>query len=130
MTKEGTLSKPRERRATDLKRYRRLLRYAIADWQEWLRIAVITLLSSACGLWQLWPVKVLVDTVFGAEPIAEPIALGIHFLPGAGSPMGLVTWLVLSGLAIFLVTSALDVVLTRTWIVVGQQMVYRLAADL
>ena len=39
-------------------------------------------------------------------------------------------WVVVAGLVVFAVNSALDVILTRAWGRVGQQMVYDLSADL
>src|SRR5207245_6717688 len=51
-------------------------------------------------------------------------------LPAADTSGGLLAWIIVAGLGIFAVASAADVLLTRTWIRVGQQMVYRLAGDL
>jgi ATP-binding cassette subfamily B protein/subfamily B ATP-binding cassette protein MsbA len=111
-------------------KYQSLLRYALVDWKGWAWIIVITLLSGAFGLLQPWPMKILVDHVLSGQPMAEPLATGMQVIPGSQTPLGLLTWIVAAGLMIFLVNSAADVVLTRAWIRVGQQMVYRLACDL
>jgi ATP-binding cassette subfamily B protein len=115
---------------TKRKSYRRLLGYAFAHSKGWALIFVATLLTSVVGLLQPWPMKILVDHVLGNAAMSEALAWGTSMLPGGDSPRGLLVWVVVASLAVFAVNSALDVVLTRTWGLVGQQMVYDLAADL
>jgi ATP-binding cassette, subfamily B, bacterial len=119
-----------QRFAADLKKYRRLLRYAVIDRNGWALIVAVTLLSSAFGLLQPWPMKVVLDNVLAGEPLPEPLAAAAGFLPWGTTTQGLLAWMVLAGLAAFAVNSAVDVVLTRAWLRVGQRMVYRLAGDL
>jgi ATP-binding cassette subfamily B protein len=113
-----------------LAKYRRLLRYATPDWKGWALIVGLTLLSSAFGLLQPWPLKLLVDHVLDRQPMAPALARVLDLVPGTGTTQGLLAWLVLAGVGVFVVTSAVDVILTRAWIRVGQRMVYRLAGDL
>jgi ATP-binding cassette, subfamily B, bacterial len=113
-----------------LRRYGRLLRYAGAGWKGWAVIVALTLASSLVGLLQPWPLQVVIDHVLGREPLGEALAWCADLLPGADSPRGLLAWAALAGLAVFALRGALDVVLTRLWIRVGQGMVYRLAGDL
>ena len=47
--------------------YRQLLRYALPYWRGWILIVFVTLLSTAFGLLQPWPMKVLVDNVLGGQ---------------------------------------------------------------
>jgi ATP-binding cassette, subfamily B, bacterial len=108
------------------RKYRRLVRYAAADRKGWAYLVGVTLLGGAFGLLQPWPMKVVVDHVLGGQPAPGSLLI----LPGAETPRGLLTWMVLAGLGVFAVNSALDVMLTRAWITVGQGMVYRLAGDL
>ena len=110
--------------------YRRLLRYALPYWRGWILIVVVTLLSTAFGLLQPWPMKVLVDNVLGNQPVDGTLASITARLPGAGTPQGLLAWVVLATLVVFAVNSMVDVVLTFAWIRVGQRMVYDLAGDL
>jgi ATP-binding cassette subfamily B protein/subfamily B ATP-binding cassette protein MsbA len=110
--------------------YRRLLRYALPYWRGWILIVVVTLLSTAFGLLQPWPMKVLVDNVLGNQPVDGMLASITARLPGAGTPQGLLAWVVLATLVVFAVNSMIDVVLTFAWIRVGQRMVYDLAGDL
>jgi ATP-binding cassette, subfamily B, bacterial len=113
-----------------LKRYGPLLRCAWDGRRGWALIVGVTLLTIAFGLLQPWPMQVLVDHVLGGKPMAEPLARAVQLLPGAGTPGGLLVWVVAAGLVVFAVNSAADVVLTRAWVRVGQGMVFRLAADL
>jgi ATP-binding cassette subfamily B protein len=113
-----------------MRRYRRLLGYAIPHWVGWLFIVVVTLLSTGFALAQPWPMKILVDQVLGNQAMTGLIGSVTKLLPGTGSRQGLLVWVVLAGLLIFAVNSALDVILTFAWIRVGQQMVYDLAQDL
>jgi ATP-binding cassette subfamily B protein/subfamily B ATP-binding cassette protein MsbA len=108
----------------------RLLRYACTDRKGWILIFAATLATSAASLAQPWPLKLLVDSVFGDLPLPEPVALVTEMLPGGATPRGMLAWIVLAGLGIFAASSVLDVLLTRAWIRVGQHMVYAVAADL
>ena len=113
-----------------MKRYSRLLRYAVPYWRGWALIAAVTLMSNALSLLQPWPMTILVDHVFGQEPQSKAMTRVVGLLLGAGSPAGLLVWVALAGLAIFAINSVMDVVLTFAWIRVGQQMVYELARAL
>jgi ATP-binding cassette subfamily B protein len=110
--------------------YRRLLDYALPYWRGWTLIVIVTLLSTGFALLQPWPMKVLVDTVLGSQPLDPTIALFAAGLPWIDTPRGLLLWVVIAGLVVFVVNSAIDVVLTFAWIRVGQRVVYDLAADL
>jgi ATP-binding cassette subfamily B protein/subfamily B ATP-binding cassette protein MsbA len=113
-----------------VRNYQRLLRYTVADWRGWALIAGLTLLSSAAALLQPWPMQVLLDHVLDRQPMGAPLAWAVRLLPGGGTVGGLLVWAVLAGLAVFVINSAIDVILTRAWTQVGQRMVYRLAGDL
>ncbi len=113
-----------------LRRYSRLLAYALAGRKGWGLIVVVMLLNSAVGLLQPWPMQVVMDHVLGEQPLPEWLARCADLVPGAASPRGLLAGAVVAGLLIFAAHSAMDVVLTRAWIQVGQRMVYRLAGDL
>src|SRR5262249_28206663 len=112
------------------RKYKQLLRYAAAGWKGWGLIAGTALFASMFGLLQPWPMKIVVDHVLGQEPMAEPLARGMRLLPGADTPRGLLSWMVLASLAIFAISSTANFVLSRAWVWVGQGMVYQLAGDL
>jgi ABC-type multidrug transport system fused ATPase/permease subunit len=126
----GGISARLGRAGAGLRKYRSLLRYALANRTGWALIVATTFLSSAVGLLQPWPMQVVIDHVLGGQAMPGPLARLANLLPGANSPRGLLLWAVLAGLLFFAAYSAVDVILTRAWIRVGQGMVYRLAGDL
>jgi ATP-binding cassette, subfamily B, bacterial len=111
-------------------RYRTLIRYVLARWRGWLLIALLTLLSATASVLQPWPVKLLVDNVIGRAPLPALLARAATIVPGADTAHGLLGWVAASGLIIFALNSAVDVVLTLAWVRVGQRTVYDLAGDL
>jgi ABC-type multidrug transport system fused ATPase/permease subunit len=108
-----------------VRKYTDLLRYAARRRGGWATIAGVTLLSAVVGLAAPLPLKVLVDNVLGSQPPPELLA----WLPGAGSAEGLLVWVVVAEIAVFLAATAVDVALTMLWLVVGQAMVYDVVRD-
>ncbi|MDQ3815994.1 MAG: ABC transporter ATP-binding protein/permease [Armatimonadota bacterium] len=115
---------------SSLNHYARLLHYAARHWAGWVLIIAVTLLSTGCAVLQPWPLKILVDHVLGQQPMPAELAHGAAYLPVTDNPLGLLTWVVLAGLGIFVLNGAVSVVLTWAWVRVGQRMVYDLADDL
>jgi ATP-binding cassette subfamily B protein/subfamily B ATP-binding cassette protein MsbA len=74
--------------------------------------------------------KVLVDHVFGQKPVTEGLAQILAWIPWTGNDRGLLFWVAVAGLIIFAFNIALDIILTFSWIRVGQQMVYDLMRDI
>ena len=110
--------------------YARLLRYAVPHWRGWAGIAGATALSTGVTLLQPWPMQVVVDHVLARTPPSGVVARLAAVLPGAARPTGLLAWAVVAGLALFGLHAAVDAVLARRWVRVGQRMVYDLARDL
>jgi ATP-binding cassette subfamily B protein/subfamily B ATP-binding cassette protein MsbA len=108
----------------------RLLRYALPHWRGWAGIAWVTALSTGVTLLQPWPMQVVVDHVLARRPPSGLVAWAMTTLPGAKGPTGLLVWAVVAGLALFALHAAVDAVLTRRWVRVGQRMVYDVARDL
>src|SRR5689334_17959633 len=111
-------------------RYRRLSSYALAHWQGWIVIIAVTLSSSALAVLQPWPMKILVDHALGTQPMPEWLVNARAWIPWADSARGLLAWIVITFLAVFVINSVSEVILTIAWVQVGQRMVFRLAADL
>jgi ATP-binding cassette subfamily B protein len=107
------------------RKYTVLLRYAARRRRGWAAITIATLLSSVVALAAPLPLKVLVDNVLGSQPTPELLA----WLPGAGTGDGLLVWVVVAEVAVFLAATALDVALTMLWLVVGQAMVFDVVRD-
>jgi ATP-binding cassette subfamily B protein len=113
-----------------LKKYLHLLGYAAPYRRGWLLIVGVTLLSTALSLLQPWPMKIVIDHVLAREPVSDTLAKVIALLPGGSTPEGLLGWMVLTTLAFVALNSAAEVILTRSWILTGQGMVYDLSRDL
>ncbi len=110
--------------------YKRLLKYPMSYWSGWVFILIVTLLSTAFSLLLPLPMKILVDHVFDQKPISEGMAQVLSWIPWTASTKGLLFWVAIAGLLIFAVNSALDIILTFSWIRVGQRMVYDLMRDI
>ena len=110
--------------------YRWLLNYALPYTRGWLGIAAAMLLSTGVSLLQPWPLKVLVDQVLGGDRASGTLQTVVSWLPGASTTQGLLGWVVAAGVLIFVINSAVEVVLAMEWTRVGRRMVYDLAGDL
>jgi ATP-binding cassette subfamily B protein/subfamily B ATP-binding cassette protein MsbA len=110
--------------------YARLARYAAPYRRQWAGIIAATLFGTGLSVLQPWPLKVLVDHVLGDLPMPSSIAMVVDYLPGAGTPAGLLGWVVMAGLVIFALSSAVDVIASLHWTRVGRRMVYALERDL
>ncbi|HEX8249433.1 MAG TPA: ABC transporter ATP-binding protein [Pyrinomonadaceae bacterium] len=110
--------------------YRRLLKYPVSYWRGWSFILIVTLLTTAFSLLQPLPMKILVDHVFDRKPVSEGIKTVLDWIPWTESAAGLLFWVAAAGLLIFAVNSTLDLILTFSWIRVGQKMVYDLTCDI
>ena len=109
-----------------MQKYRQLLRYARPQRGFFLLIFLLTVVSSALLALQPWPMKIIVDHVLGTSPLPGVL----QDVLGAPGPMALLAFAVVGGLALFLISSALEAVLTWSWTVAGRRMVYALAEDL
>ena len=109
--------------------YLRLLSYGAPYWRGWLAIAAATVLTTGVSLLEPWPMQVFVDHVLGGQSLSGWLERGATLFPGASTREGLLVWVVLAGLLIFVLRSTLNVLLSRAAILVGQQMVLDLARD-
>jgi ATP-binding cassette subfamily B protein len=82
------------------------------------------------SLAQPWPMKLLVDQVLGQAPIPQNIADALLYLPGPSGVQGLLLWVCLSTVLIFLIGSLVSAVSTTVSLRFSQRMTYDLAADL
>src|SRR5262245_26057849 len=113
-----------------MQRYYRLLQYARPYWRSFGLILVATLAASALAALQPWPLKLLVDHVLGSDPLPQWLQSLLTALSLEPTPTRLLMLIVISGLGLFAITSALDVGLTWAWTFVGRRIVYSVAEDL
>src|SRR5215207_7990203 len=108
----------------------RLLLYGRPYAPAFLGLSVIAILLSLASVLQPWPLKVLVDSVIGEAALPAPLRQMFDAAGITASPRALLVFSVAFGLLLFAITSALDVVSTWGWTVVGRRMSYDLAQDL
>ncbi|MDE3066726.1 MAG: ABC transporter ATP-binding protein [Verrucomicrobiota bacterium] len=113
-----------------MQKYRRLLQYARRQRFHFVLIFALTVTTSALAALQPWPLKLLADHVLGKVPAPEVLDHALGWFALEPTKTVLLWVAVLGGLVLFLLNSALDVVLTQWWTFAGRRMVYDLAADL
>jgi ATP-binding cassette subfamily B protein/subfamily B ATP-binding cassette protein MsbA len=108
----------------------RLLRY-VGPHRRGLAVVLVTM-ALAVGLEVLrpWPTKLLVDHVLGQQPVPDTLAEALAFLPGPSGARGLLLWVCVSTVLIFLAGTLMALVSTYASVRLGQRMTYDLGADL
>ena len=108
----------------------RLLRYAVSHWRGLSVVLAAMVLSIALEILRPWPTKLLVDQVLGGQSMPAPVGAVLTYLPGPGGREGLLLWVCIGTVGLFLAGSALSMVSTVTSVALGQRMTYDLGADL
>src|SRR6266849_3946426 len=110
-----------------MQNYLRLLRYALRQRRVFTLILALTVVAAGLSAVQPWPMKLLMDRLQEAAQQLQnsSAAPGVHPL----SP-GLLAAIVLAGLVLFALNSAVDAGLTWAWTAGGRRMVYELAEDI
>jgi ATP-binding cassette subfamily B protein len=111
-------------------KYRRLLQYAQGHRFHFVLIFGLTAVSSALAALQPQPLKLLADQVLGKIPTPAALTHVLGFFSLEPTRVVLLWIAVLGGFVLFLLNSALEVVLTLFWTLAGRRMAYSLAADL
>jgi ATP-binding cassette subfamily B protein/subfamily B ATP-binding cassette protein MsbA len=108
----------------------RLLRYVRPHWRG--LAVVLATMALAIGLEVLrpWPTKLLVDQVLGQQPVPAAVADAVAALPGPPGVHGLLLWVCVGTVLIFLVGTLMSMVSTYASVRLGQRMTYDLGADL
>ena len=122
---------PQQAANSAISRIAKLLRYAKPYRTRWVVIALLTLSTSGLALIAPWPMQVLVDHALGSVPMSGAMRRFVQLLPSATtSASALVFWIAIAGLLLFVVSSYVDALLNRAWLLAGQRMVYDLSVDL
>jgi len=108
------------------RRQGRLLRYAKPHWRGLLVLVATMLANIGLELLRPWPLKLVVDNVLGNSGL--PAAL--KWLPGVDGPRGLLVWVVIATLLIFLLGTVSQMAYTYYSLRLGQKMTFSLATDL
>jgi ATP-binding cassette subfamily B protein/subfamily B ATP-binding cassette protein MsbA len=108
----------------------RLLRYLAPHRGDVAVVLAMTGLGVGLEVLRPWPIKLLVDHVLGQQPTAGDGAPPLRWLPGATGPEGLLAWVAVGTILIFLAGTLGTMFQTRASVRLGQRMVYELGADL
>jgi ATP-binding cassette subfamily B protein len=108
------------------RRQARLLRYAKPHWRGLLVLIATMLANIGLDLLRPWPIKLVVDNVLGNHPI--PAALS--WLPGVSGKHGLLIWVAIATILIFLLGTVTNMIYTYRSLLLGQRMTFSLATDL
>ena len=104
----------------------KLLRYAKPHWRGFVGMVTAALCGVGANLARPWPLKVLIDKVIDGKPIPAWMSA----IPGADSRHGLLVWVVVAEVLIFLVSTLASMVTSYASLTLGQYMTWSLAGDL
>src|SRR6266571_8661688 len=108
----------------------RLLQYARRQRVFFVLIPVLTMIAAGLSALQPWPMALLIDQVLGKRPLPPVLLAGFHAVGLGPKQSTLLVVIVISGLALFALNSAVDAWLTWAWTAAGRRMVYDLAEDI
>ena len=107
----------------------RLARYGRPYWRTLIIVVLFMLAAVAMEALRPWPMKLIVDNVLTGEPLPNTIAW-LTLLPGADTQAGLLAWLALATVFVFLASRSADLASGYLQVGIGNRMAYDLGADL
>jgi ATP-binding cassette, subfamily B, bacterial len=107
-------------------RHLRLLRYMRPHWRQVVVLFLMLGVDILVDLARPWPLKILVDNVLGAKPPTP----ALEALPGPADPRGLLVWVAVGTVIVFIVGMLVSVVQNLANVSLNQRMEFRLGADL
>ena len=108
----------------------RLLRYARPHLGRLSLMLSLMGLSVGLQVLRPWPMKLLLDQVLDHKPLAPKAQALISWLPAWQTPQGLLIWVCLATVLIYLVGSIMTMLSNDASVHLGQQMTFDLGADL
>lgn len=107
-----------------------LLRYAVPHWEGMTAVVTSMALGVGFELLKPWPTKILVDEVLGQRRVPSQLRGVVDALPGPGGVDGLLVWVSVATVVVFVTVSLLNVLTTALSVRLGHQMTFDLGADL
>jgi ATP-binding cassette, subfamily B, bacterial len=107
-------------------RHLKLLRYMRPHWRQVVVLFLMLGVDILVDLARPWPLKILVDNVLGAKPPTP----ALEALPGPADPRGLLVWVAVGTVIVFIVGMLVSVVQNLANVSLNQRMEFRLGADL
>ena len=123
-------SKPDQSKKSDWLGQLRLLRYAKSHWGRLFIMLSIMGLSIGLQVLRPWPTKLLIDQVLDHKPVSGSLQSVLNWLPASHGTHGLLVWVCISTVLIFLFGSIMSMLSTDASVHLGQQMTFDLGADL
>lgn len=108
----------------------RLLRYARPHWHRVAIVLLTMLVGIGLDVLHPWPLKLLVDNVLGGQALPPELDRLLAGLPGPHGRDGLLVWVVVSTIVIFLLSTLVSMWHTVAAVVLGQRLTYDLSSDL
>jgi len=106
------------------------MRYVAPHWRGLVIILSSMAVSIGLDVLRPWPMKLLVDQVLGGQPLPDSLKPYLLILPGGATTKGLLLWVCISTVAIFLVGTLMSIAGSVISVGVGQRITYSLGADL
>jgi ATP-binding cassette, subfamily B, bacterial len=116
--------------ASSLKTFGHLLPYGLRHWRGLAVVLATMLLSVGLDVLKPWPTKLLVDNVLGDQPVPGGLGNLLAMLPQSNGIHGLLIWVCISTVVIFLAGMLMSMATTVAAVAFGQRMTYDLGADL
>src|SRR5437867_8083954 len=88
------------------------------------------LMSIGLSVANPWPMKLLIDQVLNGQPVSPRIAGILSQLPGPAGPRGLLLWVCVSTVLLFLAASIVGVLNSSALVRFSQRITYDLGAVL
>jgi ATP-binding cassette subfamily B protein/subfamily B ATP-binding cassette protein MsbA len=108
----------------------RLRRY-VRPYRRDLATVLLAMAAAIClELLRPWPMKLLVDQVIAGQALPQALRTLQESLPGAGTAFGLLVWVSVATVLIFLAGTLIATFQAVVTVRFGQHMVYDLAGDL
>ncbi len=115
---------------SSLKTFLHLLPYGWRHWRGLALVLLTMLVSVGLDVLKPWPIKLLVDNALGHQPLPGGLDSLLTALPGPPGVQGLLLWVCLGTVLIFLASIMLSMASTVAAVALGQRMTYDLGADL
>ncbi|MFM7448749.1 MAG: ABC transporter ATP-binding protein [Leptolyngbyaceae cyanobacterium] len=93
-------------------------------------VLLLTAATSITTALQPWPLKLMVDSALGGQPVPVLLKQDFAVLAVNFDPISLIIFAALASLGLYCLNAALDVGLTWMWGEIGQSMVYDLSGQL
>jgi ABC-type multidrug transport system fused ATPase/permease subunit len=108
----------------------RLLLYTYRHRGRLVLALILAVLGVLVELARPWPVKVAIDNAVGGRPLPPILAQALGWLPGIGSPRGLLAWCIAAAVTVTVAAAGLSLATVAVGISVCQGLIFDLVRDM